>query len=61
MEKEKLVGEKWEPRVYVAGDQVKHVTYSQGKYKEVYVCGVCGHLPVIDGVVVHTKPDEMHG
>ena len=47
-------------RDYVKEEDLQHVTYRKSFRTQIYKCRVCGPLPVVDGVVVHTKPDEDH-
>ena len=38
----------------------KHVFYSSEDVTLNHYCEVCGNLPVVDGVVIHTLPIEEH-
>jgi len=46
---------------YTPIDEIKHVTYTKMEIEQTYNCETCGPLQVINGVCVHTKPDEEHG
>ena len=45
---------------YTPVDKIKHITYSKMDIEQTFECNVCGILQVIDGVCIHTKPDEDH-
>lgn len=47
-------------KAYTPKDKIKHVTYSRQEIEQTYNCETCGILQVINGVCIHTKPEESH-
>jgi hypothetical protein len=47
-------------RTYTKPEDIKHVTHRKQDIEQTYDCKTCGQLQVIDGVCIHTKPEEDH-
>ncbi|MCK5602005.1 hypothetical protein KAR91_09055 [Candidatus Pacearchaeota archaeon] len=54
------MGKITELRGYTKEADIQHVTFKAQERTQCFNCPVCGMLPVISGVVVHTEPDEDH-